>query len=73
MKNIVPDRYFSIEKRNYLIQEYEKQRYPSTDMIQMFANKLNLTFKQVMKWFCEQRYKNGHTNVILNDKKGIFI
>jgi predicted solute-binding protein len=73
MKNVVSDRHFPIEKRNFLIQEYEKQQYPSTEMIQMFANELNLTFKQVMQWFCDRRYKYGHTNVILNDKKGISI
>ncbi len=65
------DHCFPEKTLNFLIQEFEKQRYPSTEMIQMFANELNLTLKQVMQWFCDRRYKYGHA--ILNDKKGISI
>ena len=37
-------------------------------MIQIFANKLNLTKKQVSRWFCKRRAKNGH--VISYEEKG---
>jgi hypothetical protein len=52
---------FSIEITNFLIQEYEKKQYPSIEMIQMFANKLNLTFKQVRRWFETRRSRLGHS------------
>ena len=52
--------YFPDETKQFLLKEYEKKRYPSSDMIQMFANKLNLTYNQVSRWFCKRRTKNGH-------------
>ncbi len=65
------DRCFPEKTLNFLIQEFEKQRYLSPDKIHLFANKLNLTYKQVLRWFNRRRCKNGFTK--LNDKKGIFI
>ena len=60
--------YFPDETKQFLLNEYEKQRYPRPDMIQIFANKLNLTKKQVSRWFCKRRAKNGH--VISYEEKG---
>jgi hypothetical protein len=51
---------FPDKTKQFLLKEYEKQRYPSTEMIQIFANKLNLTKNQVNRWFCKRRSKNGH-------------
>jgi hypothetical protein len=53
-------RYFPAKTIKFLLEEYEKQRYPSPDMIQIFANKLNLTKKQIARWFNKKRYKNSH-------------
>ena len=52
--------YFPNETKQFLLKEYEKQRYPSTEMTQIFANKLNLKKNQVNSWFCKRRSKNGH-------------
>ena len=65
------DRFFPEKTIKFLIEEFEKQRYPSPDTIHLFANKLNLTYKQVLRWFNRRRYNNGITK--LNDEKGIFI
>lgn len=62
-KTIKPiNRYFSIEIKSFLIQEYEKQPYPSSEMIQIFANKCNLTSGQVRTWFRDQRYRKSFFN-----------
>ena len=62
-KTIKPiNRFFSIEIKSFLIQEYEKQPYPSSEMIQIFANKCNLTSGQVRTWFKDQRYRNSFFN-----------
>lgn len=52
---------FSNIIRNFLQKEYEKQPYPSSEMIQIFANKCNLTSKQVTNWFYVRRSKLGHS------------
>ena len=53
-------RYFPEKTTKFLLEEFQKQRYPSPDMIQIFANKLNLTKKQVFRWFSKKRYENSH-------------
>ena len=52
---------FSNIIRNFLRKEYEKQPYPSNEMVQIIANKCNLTFKQVTNWFYARRSKLGHS------------
>jgi hypothetical protein len=47
----------SLEEKNFLQNEFEKQHYPNTDMIKEFSDKLNLSFLQIKNWFALNRRK----------------
>ena len=68
--------HYPIETTKFLLEKYEKQRYPSSDMLRIYANKISLTFKKVQMWFKGRRFnekKFKRNDRIMFDKGILYI